>query len=273
VALIHEKHGNRLYRVAVDGGSFVLKWFGEANGAVEVQAYALLERLGVPTLPVHGRGDRALLLEDLAVSETWRPAEEADVERAATGAAVGEWYRTFHAAGQGVVAAPARRPAFLAREIDALDAESIVAAGERLGLGASPGWALAAEHVEAITDAMRALPETLNYNDFYWRNLALSRDAPLRAVVYDYHLLGIGLRTSDCRNATGSLGDRAAAAFWEVYGAVDEREGVLDEPASILYSLVVAPRRTSLPAWAWGCVRAVESGQLERSLRRALEVL
>ncbi len=46
----------------------------------------------------------------------------------------------------------------------------------------------------SVKRAMRALPETLTYNDFHWTNLALSRQArPVpRAVVYDYHLLGIG---------------------------------------------------------------------------------
>lgn len=46
---------------------------------MEVQSYALLEQLGVPTLPVHGRTHSALLLEDLTSSSTWRMAREDDL--------------------------------------------------------------------------------------------------------------------------------------------------------------------------------------------------
>jgi hypothetical protein len=106
----------------------------------------------------------------------------------------------------------ARTPGFLEREVNSLDAETIIRIGKQLGLNHDLVWTLAAKHIEAIKDAMRSLPETLNYNDFHWTNLALSRRSvpSLRAVVYDYHLLGIGLCYSDCRNVVGSLGDRAS---------------------------------------------------------------
>jgi hypothetical protein len=122
---------------------------------------------------------------------------------------------------------------------------------------------------------MRSLPETLNYNDFHWTNLALSRRSvpSPRAVVYDYHLLGIGLRYSDCRNVVGSLGDRAASAFWEAYGPVDEREKLLDEPTSVLYALMVALRQPEFPDWAQGCLRKARNGELQKSLHRALEAI
>ena len=60
----------------------------DAAGSVEIRSYALLEKLGVPTLPVHGRSDNAIVLEDLEVSPTWRLAREADCEKQATGRAV-----------------------------------------------------------------------------------------------------------------------------------------------------------------------------------------
>jgi hypothetical protein len=273
--LIHQRHGDSLYRAQCSERSYVLKWFHNPAQAIEVRGYALLEGLGVPTLPVHGRTENALLLEDLVSSPNWRLAVEADAERAETGAAVARWYRTFHALGEKLITDPDGPPPFLGRETDALNPEAVREIAAKLDIGDDPVWALAAEHVEAIVAAMRALPETLNYNDFYWTNLALSRhSAPrLEAIVYDYHLLGIGLRTSDCRNAAGSLGERAAAAFWEAYGPVDAREGILDEPMATLYGLLVAVRSPRFPDWARDCVRMVESGALESSLRRAIEIV
>ena len=273
VELIHEKHGNRLYRVKSGARTFVLKWF--VGPSTEARSNALLERLSVPTLPVYGRTEDALLLEDLADSALWRLAKKEDVERSETGAAVASWYLSLHSAGQDLLTDPVRTPSFLNREIDALDAGSIVEAGKRLDSADNHVWKLAADQIEVLKGAMQSLPETLNYNDFYWGNLALSRrrEPSLQVIVFDYHLLGIGLRYSDCRNVVGSLGDQAASAFWEVYGPVDEREMLLDEPTSVLFALVDALRRSRFPSWAQDCLRKAQSGELERSLRRALEVI
>lgn len=271
--LIHERHGNRLYRVQCGGGSFVLKWFRHPHRETEVRSYALLEGLGVPTLPVHGRTDNALLLEDLANSPGWRLAERRDVERPETGAALADWYRAFHAAGRRLFAAESV-PAFLRREVDALEPETVSTLGEKLGLADLPVWTFAAEHIETLKQAMAALPQTLNYNDFFWGNLALSRGAgPLRAIVYDFHLLGVGLAYSDCRNVVGSLGEGARQAFWEVYGPVDDRERILDEPTATLYGLFAAAQLPAMPAWVRPCLDQAVSGDLERSIRLALEAL
>ena len=273
--LIHQKHGDRLYRVRCGGRWYVLKWFHNPTQAVEVRSYALLEQIDVPTLPIHGQAEDALLLEDLAHSPTWRMAEKADVECPETGAAVANWYRTFHAAGRQLLVDPAGPPPFLKREVDALNPDVVREIAVKLGLAHDPVWALAEDQIEAVKEAMQSLPETLNYNDFHWTNLALSRYIVPRldAIVFDYHLLGIGLRYSDCSNVVGSLGERAAAAFWETYGPVDERERMLNEPTAALYGLLVAVRRPRFPSWARGCLRMVKNGDLEKSLRRALEVV
>jgi hypothetical protein len=273
VDLVHREHGDRLYRVACGGRSLVLKWFGESERAIEVRAYTLLEALGVPTLPVHGRAEDALLLEDLAASPTWRLAEDSDAELAETGTAVAEWYLVLHAAGRRLLGGPRAAPGWLTREADALDAATVLSLGRTLRDEANPVWRLAADHAEELKAAMRALPETLNYNDFHWSNLALSRKRPMRAVVYDYHLLGIGPAASDCRNVVGSLRGEAATAFWKTYGPVDEREVMLDAPVAVLIALSVAVQRPRLPRWATPLARQAKDGCLETSLRKALDIL
>lgn len=83
-----------------------------------------------------------------------------------------------------------------------------------------------AEWYRALHAAGREmLTSPLGVPDFL---LAFSRELEpsVRAVVYDYHLLGIGLAYSDCRNVAGSLGERVQSAFWEAYGSVDEREAL-----------------------------------------------
>jgi hypothetical protein len=276
VAVLSERHGHCLWRVVTEGRSYVLKRFPPGDpGASEVAAYRLLQELRVPTLPVYGLAQDALLLEDLAASAGWRLAREEDVLDPAVGRAVARWYRVFHRQGARLLARPGGPPAFLTREIDCLDPASLRAAGRRLGLEAQPGWRLAGEHVEDLKAAMRALPETLNYNDFYWTNLALSR-APgaglrVQAIVFDYHLLGIGPRYCDCRNVAGSLAGAAVAAFWQEYGPVDPWEEVLDRPMSTLVGLVTAAQRDRFPRWAQASLDRVLDGGLERDLRAALD--
>lgn len=272
---IRQSEERALYRLACGPRSFVLKWFAAPHQAVEVRAYALLAEWGVPTLPVHGRTANALLLEDLAASGVWRLATEDDLLRSDVGSALAEWYRVLHAAGRALFAGPQPVPGFLRREVDALDAEVVLHVGERLGLGTHPVWRLAAAHVEALKSAIRALPTTLTYNDFHWTNLALTREATQtpRAVVFDYHLLGIGPAYGDWRNVTLGLGGAARQAFQSAYGAVDEREAVLDAPVSVLHALQVAEQRPRLPRWALPLVREATDGTLEAELRQAISIL
>ena len=269
---LSERHGHRIWRLHTSEMSYILKWFPDDALAVEVAAYRLLSEWQVPTLPVHGMTDQALLLEDLQSSPCWRLASEEDMDQSRVGEAVAGWYREFHACGCRVLSGDRPRPAFLSRESDCLDEAGILAIGDALGLSDRPIWRLAAEHIRLLKDAETCLSLTLNYNDFYWTNLALSRTAPLRAVVFDYHLLGMGMRYSDCRNVTGSLGEKAAAAFREAYGEVDAREPVIDRPLSTLFALFTATQRPDFPAWAEGSLRRVTNGDLEQNLGEAVVV-
>ena len=266
--VIYQKHDYALFRVRVDGASYVVKCFDGPNH-IEIPAYRLLQESGVPTLPVHGLTGNAVLLEDMTASPVWRLAAADDVERAEVGRAVAAWYRRFHEAGDRLPS----MPAFLTREIEALAPEGILEIGKRLDMVELPVWQLAADHLEALQAAFRAFPETFNYNDFHWTNLALTRQEPLRAVVFDYDLLGIGPAYCDIRNVLGSLGESARNAFREAYGPIDERIAVFDQPLAVLYSLLVAVRQPSLPAWAQGCAQEARNGILERVLREAIDCL
>ena len=121
-----------LFRLQLDGTTYVLKRFADMQQAVEPLAYRMLQQHGVPTLPVFGITEQAVLLEDLAASATWRLATADDIEREETGRAVAAWYSALHAAGQQMIRE--ETPAFLTREVDAVTPESVLAIGKRLEL-------------------------------------------------------------------------------------------------------------------------------------------
>lgn len=274
LTLLHERHGHRVFRVAVTGlGTYILKLFENGTEAIEVEAYNLLRRLRVPTLPLHRSSNNALLLEDLRASTIWRLGAEQDVTRADIGVAVAGWYRRLHAAGRDYLSATADPPGFLRRDTDDLDRESVLRVGALRELAHLPAWQRAADHVEALCAALEALPTTLLYNDFHWSNLAVTCEPPLRAVVYDYHLLGIGPAVSDYRNVLSGLTGDAKQAFIQTYGAMDKRALALDVPLATLYALTVAARAPQLPGWAVSLKASVENGGLENDLRCALAVL
>ena len=96
---------------------------------------------------------------------------------------------------------------------------------------------------------------------------------PIRAVVFDYHLLGLGLRYSDYRNVTGSLGPVAADAFRSAYGETDPREKVLDDLMAPLCALIEAFRRPGFPSWAEESLKLAESGEIHNRAERVMGML
>jgi len=270
LSLISRGSRSRVYRLRMGAQRSVLKWYPE-GATHEPQAYALLGALRVPTLTLLAHSDDALLLEDLETSLSWRTAEEGDLRGRETGRAVAEWYQFLHLAGRDLVVRGA--PDWLELPWRDLSPEAISALPDRLGLERTPVWRLAAEHIEFLKAAVEALPLTLSYHDFHWSNLALSRGAPRKAIVFDYHLLKLGLVWSDCRNVLTSLGPAAAEAFLESYGEVDPQEKLLDGPLSVLEVLQAAAQLPSVPRWALGALADARSGRLASLLEDALASL
>ncbi len=267
LAVISRRHGSRLYRLRADGRNLVLKWQAEGK-TIEPRAYELLKGLRVPTLPFYARTDNAVLLENLEHSPTWRLASERDISYAQTGQALAEWYQFLHLAGRDLVSQGA--PEWLRWEWEPLTADSVRRLGRELELSQNPLWEAAARHVSTLKQKARQFPLTLNYNDFHWSNLALSRQGPTRAIVFDYHLLGIGLRWSDCRNVCSGLGPAAEEAFLAAYGPIDQRERALDSALAPLAGLQAALWHSSFPPWARAILDDVESGRLQKALQRAI---
>jgi hypothetical protein len=273
VDTMSEENSHALWRIVTPEKSYILKWLPEADARIEINGYLLLQELGVPTLPLYGCTAQALLLEDLTRSDRWRLAIQADTARAEVGGAVARWYRIFHNAGEALLS-HRDCPSFLRRETDELEPDNILAAGRALGLANYHVWDLACKHIELLKAAVEKLSITLNYNDFHWTNLALSRREgdQLEAITFDYHLLGVGMRYSDCRNVVGSLSGDAVNAFWDTYGYVDLREAELDRPLADLYTFYVASRMSKFPKWAQDSRERVINGDLEKDLISAIEV-
>lgn len=274
VETISVRPGHRLYRIRTHRCSYVLKSFSGNRPGNEIEAYSLLRQLGVPTIRVIAETETDLLLEDLTCSDKWRLSTESDVRERSVGEAVARWYWHFHQKGASLAASGPGLPPFLKREEDLLDASTIESAGRTLGLLRTDSWRLAADHIELLKLGLAGFGTTLNYNDFHWTNLALSRKSGpgMEAIVFDYDLLGIGTRYSDFRNVTGSLSGEAVTGFREVYGSVDPGEQTLDRPLATLHALVSAARMATFPKWAEESRQTVLNGNFKTDLLEAVDL-
>jgi hypothetical protein len=68
------------------------------------------------------------------------------------------------------------------------------------------------------------------------------------------------------------MNDETKAAFLSVYGGFDEREVVVDDAVSHLYSLHVACQRKVFPDWAKDGVERLKDGNLLTAIEKLLEV-
>jgi hypothetical protein len=275
VETLRERSDRAVYRVHTDGASFVLKRFRGVDRPLEPQVYKLLQTWGVPTLPVHARTEKELLLEDLDASSIWREALASDLDAVETGTAVAEWYLSLHQAGHRCLADPAGAPSFLSCWVDEITQPVLYEVGHALALTECPGWDLVTDGVPLLCVAYKSFPLTFNYSDFALENLALTRgdQRRRRAIVYDYDQFKIGTTYSDWRNVVFSLQGASLEGFKAAYGPVSEAERILDEPLSKLYVLLVAARRPRLPGFARPSLDAAKSGVLAHQVQRALAYL
>ncbi len=269
--VLRKKEGHIVFRLELERGWFILKWF-EQDDAIEPHVYGLLERNAVPTLPLFACSTQALLMEDLEHSQRWRQATEADMSAEATGLALAEWYQALHKAGSQIFRHQLTMPTALHPWYEELTVESLARAGLRLGLTNKETWPEAIHAIEALKAKIRRCPQTFNYDDFAQENLALSRSSeiPLQAVMFDYDCFSTGPAYTDWRNVTSSLEGEARKAFIKAYGPVSQTERLLDTPLATLYGLLIASKRAEVPGWAHPLLDDVENGALLRSVQAAL---
>jgi hypothetical protein len=271
IILLRTTGKHSLYRLACRQGNYILKWCNSPSDCNEPKIYILLNRYGIPTLPVYEHTDRAIILEDLQSSTEWRLAEPSDMERAATGVALAEWYRDLHQAGREALKDSSLPPEGVFPWVGEITRTSLEKAGALLKLDHTPAWRMAIRQVEVLKGKYLALPQTFNYNDFAAENLALSRDQerPLRAIVFDYDCFASGAAYSDWRNVMYPPQGAAKASFQENYGPISEEERRLDQPLAILHGLVVASQREKTPSWASPLIKSVINGELEQMIRES----
>ena len=266
-SLIRSKDGISLYRVKSEGKSFVLKVFEKQEDTREIENYQILSALGIPILPLLGATWNAILLPDVEADEEYRLGTENDLSNPQAARAIARWYREFHAKGRIFLA---DKKVSMYDETDVISLTNLELIAEKSDTKNWEVWKVIREHFDMIRCRIDALPRTLTYNDFYWTNLAVSKDLE-KAFMFDYNLLGKGTAYSDIRNVTSSLSHEAAEAFLEEYGNdITVEEVKADAFTAPLITLFFAYGRETFPAWAKASLEELKNGDVLRCLKEWL---
>ena len=260
VTVLQDKDGVTVARVASGGESYVLKCFQNADYRREIQNYRILSSLGVPTIGVIASTDAALLLEAIDRSPSYRLGLAEDLSSPEVARRIAVWYQKLHSLGETYVLHHGEN---LYDEADFFTIENMALIQEKTGTQAMPAWAQLEAQYEEILSLLHRVKRTLTYNDFYYTNLIVEKDAS-SALMFDYNLLGKGYAYGDVRNVLSSFSNEAGAAFLEAYGAVDPLEQALDDVVSVVTSLFFACQRKPFPRWAQGLLQDMKTSMPEK---------
>ena len=265
VSLIRNKDGVSVWRVQADDACYVIKCFEKAEHRREIANYQMLIALKVPTLKMITYTEYSIVLEDIEKSK-YRLGVPEDMNDPQTAKLVAAWYKTLHENGSGYVGSQS-----FYDECDYLTMANIATIKEQTNTNGLRVWNVIEEYFDTIKSAAMKLPRTITYNDFYYTNLAVAKDASA-ALVFDYNLLGKGYVYSDIRNVCSSLGNDAKVEFLSEYGNFDEKEKVVDDVVSHLVTLHFACERETFPNWAAQPLDMVKDGRLLLAVEQLLEV-
>lgn len=247
VHIMQQKDGIAVARVLCGDRSFVIKLFENEEFCREIENYRRLSALHVPTLHVEATTERALLLEDVCGSNTYRLGTREDLEDPAIAALIAKWYRQLHDAGYRYI--EQNKDVALYDENDVITLENIEEIKRKTDTAGFPVWNLIEHNFNCIKRQLDRTKRTLTYNDFYYTNLIVSKDGT-SAMMFDYNLLGKGYAYADIRNVCSSLPPEAGEAFRRAYGGFDASEAMIDDVVSVLTSLHFACQKEQFPFWA-----------------------
>jgi hypothetical protein len=267
--LLSQKDGIRVYRVAHAKSTAVLKLFDQPKHLHEIENYALLQKLDIPTLEIYEVFPSALLMEDLAASPRLRLAKEEDLHEPELIRALAEWYRCLHSRGKTVVAEPASH---WYSEADLVNQDLLAWIPKLTQTEDWPIWKRLHHNWLRIRAFEASLDHTLCYHDFWWVNLAVAHDLS-KALMFDYNLLGRGLAMTDFRNVMAGLPAVSQDLFKEAYGCLPPEEALADELYSPLVGLCIGLRLAQQPAWLDEEWEKVKTGALDRALDAVLAYL
>ena len=266
ISRIRSKAGVHVFKLVIEGVSYVMKYYENDEDSREIKNYEILESLGVPILKKYGVTSDSILIEHIDSRENFRLGTLDDLKNPKVAKAIAQWYKKLHNAGNRY-----NNLDNMYFEYDNLTVENLHFIMEKSNTGNLEFWEYLFKNLSELGTAISNLEYTFTYNDFFWTNMAVSYDYS-KVIMFDYNLLGRGYRYADIRNVCSILSREATAVYLEEYGSISTREMVIDEAVSDLHTLIEAYSRDEFPAWAESSLNKLLSGKSHNKLEAALEM-
>lgn len=263
VSVISDKDGVMVYRVKSDDRSYVLKYFSKKKYRREIQHYAMLQGLNIPTIRTFGSTESSILLEDIRTSDQYRLATPEDLENAQVITALAKYYKALHHKGKMYLDTHGNTDFY--SELDWLTRKNIEMVKQQSGYHNSAYWTMLNQLLISLEDYFQQ-KKTITYNDFFYGNMIVSKDLK-EAFMFDYNFLGEGLKYFDVSNVISQLTPSNKKLFIMNYGSVNGYEIEVNRNLSHIIALVIAYQRDVFPNWAKVSLEKLNSGELYESLQ------
>ncbi len=260
---LRSKDGVHLYNIQSSNKRFVLKYFENIEFRREIKNYLILQDLDVLTIPLIAYTDEAILMEDISFSDDMRLAVKEDMDNPNICASLGKWYRNLHDKGKEYIKINGDE---IYMETDCITYENIQMIKQKTNTADNFVWKVIEEKLDYLKELIDKTEKTLTYNDFYYTNMAVSKEHG--AFMFDYNLLGKGYVASDIKNVTLQLGEEAKKAFLESYGKCDEKEILMHGVAGSLVGLCFACQRETFPKWGYEELESINNGTLMKNINK-----
>lgn len=189
INILQEKDGVVVARINCENKSFVMKFFQRRDFRREIDNYKILSSLNIPTLNIISATDKALLMEDVGNSNTYRLGIDKDLDDPEIAILIAKWYKLLHHSGYKYIEQNSCVPFY--DENDILTIENIEKIKLETNTSELPVWKLIESNFDLIEKLLHKAKRTLTYNDFYYTNLIVTKNRT-SAMMFDYNLLGKG---------------------------------------------------------------------------------
>ncbi len=263
---ISNKDGILVYRVKDQGSSKILKVFENEIYKREISNYKKLMELGIQTILVYSFAESSILMEDIKFSDKYRLATKEDMFDPKVMVPLARWYKELHKKGEVYLK---NNKIKLYSEYDSITRESIVFLKDKITVKNEEAWNILISEIDKLHEFCKAR-RTITYNDFYFVNMIVAKDYS-EAFMFDYNMLGEGLRASDVLNVTSSV-KNCGEKFIKSYGEIDSLETTVNNILAHIFAVLEGFKREKFPEWAEESLKFLESESFEKEIIKWREI-
>lgn len=171
IKLLRNKNGVIVTRISYHNQSYIFKYFEKEEFRREIENYNILTSLRIPTIRIFDVSDKAILMEDISVSDNYRLGCEHDLHNPEITALIGRWYQLLHKKGYQYFMTNQHH---LYDENDLVTLDMLQEIKYKTFTEHLPIWKVLEENIDIIQGELSQMKRTITYNDFYYTNLIVA---------------------------------------------------------------------------------------------------